>query len=190
MPARSSGRTKETAPGETARSCLSFRMGLGSRLAGIELALFADSSAASWTANRQGRLRVYCHNCMMHDAEQKIWSLSYYDEISSAHLCSENRFRKCSCASATRRRQSTGTLNSTSQNVHTPIAGTVPSHLITRRLRFTAIPYAATMPGEELSRPIQFPCRRGDVSRTCPEPFLFGFVFSLSTQRRQASFSF
>ena len=50
-------------------------MGLGSRLAGIELALFADSSAASWTANRQGRLRVYCHNFMMHDAEQKIWSL-------------------------------------------------------------------------------------------------------------------
>jgi hypothetical protein len=75
MPARSSGRTKETAPGETARSCLSFSMGLGSRLAGIELALFADSSAASWTANRQGRLRVYCHNSMVHDAEQKIWSL-------------------------------------------------------------------------------------------------------------------
>jgi hypothetical protein len=66
-------------------------------------------------------------------------SLSYAASSSTSHSCSEKRSRKCSWASATRRRQFKGTLNSTLQDVHSPMAGTVPSHLTTRRQRLRTI---------------------------------------------------
>src|ERR1035438_9406965 len=53
------------------------------------------------------------------------------------HLCSANCFRKLSCASAVFLRESGGTLKALPQSVQTPTAGTGPSHLTTRRLRFS-----------------------------------------------------
>jgi hypothetical protein len=52
------------------------------------------------------------------------------------HSCSANAFLRFCCASATRFIASTGTLNSRLQQVQTATAGTVPIHLVTRRLRF------------------------------------------------------
>lgn len=54
------------------------------------------------------------------------------------HLCAVNWSLRLSCASATLFMAFSGTLNSRLQNVQTPTAGMVPSHLATRRLRFSA----------------------------------------------------
>jgi hypothetical protein len=54
---------------------------------------------------------------------------------SGLHLCLANCFLRLSCASATLLSAVIGTLNSRLQKVQTPTVGTVPSHLMTLRLR-------------------------------------------------------
>ena len=54
----------------------------------------------------------------------------------SPHLCSANCLRRLSCASVVFLRRLSGTLKVWEQDVHTPTAGTGPSHLTTRRLGF------------------------------------------------------
>jgi len=55
---------------------------------------------------------------------------------SPGHWCSANWSLRLSWASTTRFKSVSGTLNSRSHSVQIAIAGTVPSHLSTRRLRF------------------------------------------------------
>ena len=60
---------------------------------------------------------------------------AFADAISPLHLCSVNWTLRLSCASATLFMAVRGTLNSRLQKVQTPMARSVPSHLVTLRLR-------------------------------------------------------
>jgi hypothetical protein len=65
----------------------------------------------------------------------------YFLSTSRGHLCSANCLRRLSWASDVRLREVSGILKFRPHCVHTPTAGTVPSHLSTRRVRIAMMVY-------------------------------------------------
>ena len=86
---------------------------------------------------------LHCNKGMMREKSNYLLSAAsctirdaFWLESSGSHWCSANCLRRLSCASEVRFRDAAGALKVREQAVHTATAGTVVSHLTTRKLRF------------------------------------------------------